>query len=219
MKRTVNVGSPVMRENDRIAGALRRRFGRDGTLCLNLVSSPGAGKTTLLERTLERWDGRRAAVLTGDLATDRDARRLSQYGAPVRQLVTDGVCHLDAHRIERALDDLAETPEVLFIENVGNLVCPSSWDLGEARRVVLFSVTEGEDKPLKYPATFVKADLVVVTKVDLLPHLAFDIERAVSYVTRQNPTADVVRLSAETGKGLDRWMSWLEREITAPGGS
>ena len=158
-------------------------------------------------------------VLTGDLATDHDARRLARYGAPVRQLVTDGVCHLDARRVEQALDDMAESPDVLFIENVGNLVCPSSWDLGEARRIVLFSATEGEDKPLKYPATFVKADLVVVTKIDLLPHLTFDVEQAVSYVTRQNPTADVLRLSAVTGDGLDDWLGWLEREVTATSGS
>ena len=214
MKRTVDVASPVMRENNRLADALRRRFARDGTLCLNLVSSPGAGKTTLLERTLPALGETRTAVLTGDLATDNDARRLSRSGRPVRQLVTGGACHLDAHRIARALDELIERPELLFIENVGNLVCPSSWDLGEALRVVVFSVTEGEDKPLKYPSTFVKADLVVLSKMDLLPHVPFDVERAVSYVMRQNPMTEIIRLSALTEEGLGEWTGWLTRQLS-----
>lgn len=209
MTRTINVASPVMAENDRLADALRRQFALDGTLCLNLVSAPGAGKTTLLERTLDAASDTRVAVLTGDLATDNDARRLSRYGHPVRQLVTDGACHLDAQRVARARAELPEALEVLFIENVGNLVCPSSWDLGEALRVVLFSVTEGEDKPLKYPSTFVKADLVLLTKIDLLPYVPFDVERAVSFVARQNPMASLIRLSALTGEGLPEWLTWV----------
>jgi len=213
MKRTVPVASPVMRENNRVADLLRGRFERAGALCLNLVGSPGAGKTMLLEKTLERLGPVSAAVLTGDLATDNDARRLARYGRPVRQLVTGGACHLDARRIEVALEDLGELPEILFLENVGNLVCPSSWDLGEAYRVVLFSVTEGEDKPLKYPATFVKAGLVLLTKTDLLEHVPFDAEAAAANVARQNPEAELIRLSAWTGDGLDSWLAWLRGKL------
>lgn len=213
MRRTVKVESPVMQENNRIAAELRRRFQREGTLCINLLSAPGSGKTTLLEKTLEALGVRETVVLTGDLATDNDARRLARYGRPVHQLVTDGVCHLDAHRVAKALEEVDETPEILFLENVGNLVCPSSWDLGEALRVVLFSVTEGDDKPLKYPSTFVKADVVLLTKIDLLPHVPFDADLAVAHVTRQNPAAEVIRLSALTGQGLGDWVAWLERKL------
>ncbi|MEZ5400164.1 MAG: hydrogenase nickel incorporation protein HypB [Bryobacteraceae bacterium] len=212
MRRTIAIGSPVMLENDRIAADLRARFERQGTFCVNLMSSPGSGKTLLLERTLEAMGPARAAVLTGDLATDNDARRLARYGAPVRQIVTGGVCHLDARRVSAALDELGEPPPILFLENVGNLVCPASWDLGEARRVVLFSVTEGEDKPLKYPSTFVKADLVLLTKIDLLPHVPFDAEAAAANVARLNPEAHLIRLSAWTGEGLLRWVDWLNEK-------
>src|SRR6202142_1672906 len=159
----------VLNENDRIAAALRERFQRNGTFCLNLISSPGSGKTSLLERTLAGFDAaRRVAVLTGDIQTDNDARRLAKYGFPVRQITTGGACHLDARMVERALDGWAlDSLDYLFIENVGNLVCPSSYDLGENNKIVILSTTEGEDKPLKYPATFSRAGLVILNKIDL----------------------------------------------------
>jgi hydrogenase nickel incorporation protein HypB len=170
----------VLSENDRIAAELRARFQGHGILCLNLISSPGSGKTSLLERTLEslpRED--RAAVLTGDIQTENDANRLKRFGFPVKQITTGGTCHLDARMIERHLADWnLEDLDLLLIENVGNLVCPASYDLGEAAKIVVLSVTEGEDKPLKYPSIFFKSDLLVLSKIDLLPYVPFDIDAA-----------------------------------------
>jgi hydrogenase nickel incorporation protein HypB len=202
----------VLSENDRIAAGLRQRFERQGTLCLNLISSPGSGKTALLEHTLERFDpARRIAVLTGDIQTDNDARRLARFGFPVRQITTGGACHLDARMVERALDGWEpERLEILFLENVGNLVCPTSYDLGEEARVVLLSVTEGEDKPLKYPATFHHADLMVLSKVDLLPYVPFDAELAKCNVRRVQPEIEILEVSCTTGAGLDLWLQWIE---------
>jgi len=170
----------ILKENDRIAAELRARFAEHEVLCLNLISSPGSGKTSLLERTLESFEpGDRVAVLTGDIQTDNDAARLARWGFPVRQITTGGTCHLDARMIERALSDWRlEELDLLLIENVGNLVCPSSYDLGEAAKIVVLSVTEGEDKPLKYPSIFSKAELMVLNKMDLLPYVPFDIARA-----------------------------------------
>jgi hydrogenase nickel incorporation protein HypB len=202
----------VLNENDRIAGGLRDRFQREHTFCLNLISSPGSGKTALLERTLERFDrARRVAVLTGDIQTDNDARRLERFGFPVRQITTGGACHLDARMVERALEGWAPPDlEVLFLENVGNLVCPTSYDLGEEARVVLLSVTEGEDKPLKYPATFHHADLMVLSKVDLLPYVPFHAELAKENVRRVQPEIEILEVSCTTGAGLDRWLQWID---------
>ncbi|HKU19670.1 MAG TPA: hydrogenase nickel incorporation protein HypB [Terriglobales bacterium] len=202
----------VLSENEGIAAELRRRFAAQGVLCLNLISSPGSGKTTLLERTLEALPARaRVAVLTGDIQTENDAARLRRFGFPVRQITTGGTCHLDARMIERAL---AEWPperfDVLFIENVGNLVCPASYDLGEAAKVVVLSVTEGEDKPLKYPAIFLKSQLLVLSKVDLLPYVPFDISAAEDNAHRIHPGMGVVRLSCLTGAGLSTWLEWIE---------
>jgi hydrogenase nickel incorporation protein HypB len=172
--------SKVLNENQIIAESLRERFREHGILCLNLISAPGSGKTALLERTLASLDrSTRVCVLTGDIQTDNDARRLAQYGFPVQQITTGGTCHLDGRMIEKHLaawnlDDI----DLLFIENVGNLVCPSSYDLGEASKIVLLSVTEGEDKPLKYPSIFFKSDLFLLTKIDLLPYVPFDIDVA-----------------------------------------
>jgi hydrogenase nickel incorporation protein HypB len=201
----------VLSENDRIAAQLRRRFAEQGVLCLNLISSPGSGKTTLLERTLQEFPaGARVAVLTGDIQTESDAARLRRFGFPVRQITTGGTCHLDARMIERAL---GEWPlgsfDLLFIENVGNLVCPASYDLGEAAKIVLLSVAEGEDKPLKYPAIFLKSQLLVLTKIDLLPHVPFDLAAAEDNARRIHPGLDIVRLSCLTGAGLDAWQDWL----------
>ncbi|HZT33205.1 MAG TPA: hydrogenase nickel incorporation protein HypB [Bryobacteraceae bacterium] len=203
----------VLTENDRIAAGLREGFEREGILCLNLISSPGAGKTALLERTLAGFPpGTRAAVLTGDIQTDNDARRLARFGFPVQQITTGGACHLDARMVERALSLWRlEDIDLLFFENVGNLVCPTSYDLGESARVVVMSVTEGEDKPLKYPATFAHADLVVLNKIDLLPYLAFDITEARENIRKVQPEAEILEVSCTSGSGLEDWREWLER--------
>lgn len=202
----------VLTENDRIAAALRARFTQRGILVVNLISSPGAGKTSLLERTLERFkEGERVAVLTGDIQTDNDARRLARWGFPVKQITTAGACHLDAHMVEQALADwdLASL-DLLLIENVGNLVCPSSYDLGEAAKVVVLSVAEGDDKPLKYPAIFFKSELLVVNKVDLLPYVNFDVALAHEYARRVHPQMEMIETSCTSGAGLDKWLRWLE---------
>jgi hydrogenase nickel incorporation protein HypB len=205
----------VLNENDRLAAALRDRFQRSGTFCLNLISSPGSGKTMLLERTLETMDpARGVAVLTGDIQTDNDARRLQRFGFPVRQITTGGACHLDARMVERALEGWdVDSLEILFLENVGNLVCPTSYDLGEAARAVLLSVTEGEDKPLKYPATFHHADLMVLSKIDLLPYVPFDAAAACANARRVQPEIEIVEVSCTSGAGLDTWMHWIESHL------
>lgn len=201
----------VLSENDRIAAELRERFREHDIFCVNLISSPGSGKTTLLEKTLAGFPpNERVAVLTGDIQTDNDAQRLARYGFPVRQICTGGACHLDARMIQRSIEgwDL-NSLDVLFIENVGNLVCPTSYDLGEHHKIVLLSVTEGEDKPLKYPATFFKADLIVLTKVDLLPYVSFDIDLARENARKIHPEVEIVEVSCTTGQGLDQWRNWL----------
>jgi hydrogenase nickel incorporation protein HypB len=205
----------VLNENDRIAATLRERFQNHGVFCLNLISSPGSGKTSLLERTLEGFGPeRRIAVLTGDIQTDNDARRLAHFGFPVRQITTGGACHLDARMVERALEGWpVEDLEILFLENVGNLVCPTSYDLGEEARAVLLSVTEGEDKPLKYPATFHHADLMVLNKIDLLPYVPFNAEVAKENARRVQPGIEILDVSCTTGEGLDRWRAWLDGHL------
>ena len=201
----------VLSENDRIAAELRERFHRLGILCLNFISSPGAGKTSLLERTLENFPpGQRVAVLTGDIQTDNDARRLARFGFPVRQITTGGTCHLDARMVERALAEWRlEELDLLFIENVGNLVCPASYDLGEAAKIVVLSVAEGDDKPLKYPAIFFKSELLVLNKTDLLPHVPFDPAQARENARRVHPGMEILEVSCTTGAGLDAWHRWL----------
>jgi hydrogenase nickel incorporation protein HypB len=207
----------VLSENDRIAAELRGRFRQHGILCLNLISSPGAGKTSLLERTLEGFaPGEGVAVLTGDIQTDNDAKRLARFGFPVRQITTGGTCHLDARMVERALgewrlDELA----LLLIENVGNLVCPASYDLGEAAKIVVLSVAEGEDKPLKYPAIFFKAALLVLNKIDLLPYVPFNIARARENARRVHPEMEILEVSCTTGSGLEAWQQWLAQRRQA----
>ena len=203
----------VLNENDRIAAGLRAQFQKAGTFCVNLISSPGSGKTSLLERTLDGFEaGRRVAVLTGDIQTDNDARRLARFGFPVRQICTAGACHLDARMVERALAGwLDHDLEILFLENVGNLVCPTGYDLGEEARAVLLSVTEGEDKPLKYPATFHHADLMVLNKIDLLPYVPFQPQLAFENARRVQPGIEILEVSCTTGQGLDGWRAWLER--------
>lgn len=213
----IPVEKKVLNENQRIAVELRRRFQENSILCLNLISSPGSGKTTLLEKTLAGFAPEdKVAVLTGDLQTENDAKRLARYGFPVQQIVTGGVCHLDGKMIERALEPwpLANL-DVLFIENVGNLVCPASYDLGEEAKIVLLSVTEGEDKPLKYPSIFHKSSLLILTKVDLLPYVPFDIEAAEANARQVNPEIEIIRLSCSTGQGMDMWRAWIEQRRAA----
>lgn len=210
--RTIEVRERVMARNDEIARGVRARLRAAGVPCLNLVSSPGAGKTSLLERTLEDL-GReyRIAVVTGDVQTRNDAVRLALHTEHlVQAVVTNGACHLDALQIDTALDavDLAAT-DLLFIENVGNLVCPASWDLGEDAKVVLFSVTEGEDKPAKYPKMFQEARFAVMTKMDLLPHVGFSVEEAVAIATEVNPRLQFLFTSAVESEGLEEWYGFL----------
>ncbi len=203
----------VLSENDRLAAELRAEFARHGIRCLNLISSPGSGKTALLERTLGAFDpAMRVAVLTGDIQTDADARRLARYGFPVRQITTAGACHLDARMVAKALEgwDLAQL-DLLFIENVGNLVCPTSYDLGEVAKVVLLSVAEGEEKPLKYPGIFFKSKLMVLTKIDLLPYVPFRLDDAIANARAIQPDIEILRVSNTTGEGLETWMEWLRR--------
>lgn len=207
----------VLSENDRIAAELRARFREQGILCLNLISSPGSGKTSLLERTLESFGPHeRVALLTGDIQTDNDAARLRRFHFPVKQITTGGTCHLDARMIERHLADWRlEDLDLLLIENVGNLVCPSSYDLGEAAKIVVLSVTEGEDKPLKYPSIFLKSELLVLNKIDLLPYVPFDIAAAAENARRVHPGMEIVKVSCLTGNGLHEWRMWLEQRLRA----
>ncbi len=216
MAERVEVRQNVLKENDRIAGELRGEFERRSIVCLNLISSPGAGKTTILEDTLDamRRAGHRVAVLTGDIQTDRDAERLARHGFPALQITTGGTCHLDASMIRRALFGLSlDDLEVLFIENVGNLVCPASYDLGEETKVVVLSVPEGDDKPLKYPSVFRRARLMLLHKIDLLPHTRFDREAAKADARRVNPDIEVIETSCVGEPGLGGWVKWIEERI------
>jgi hydrogenase nickel incorporation protein HypB len=209
--RLVEVRQKVLKQNDLLARELRRRFQDAGVYVVSMVSSPGAGKTALLEKLLtilrQEW---RVAALVGDLATDNDAARLARSQAPVRQITTGTVCHLEAAMVESALTGWnLEELELLFIENVGNLVCPSSYDLGEDLRLVLMSVTEGEDKPLKYPTIFNTADVAVITKVDLAAAVEFDLEGARDNIQRVRPGVRVFEVSSKTGEGMDELIQFL----------
>ena len=204
----------VLSENDRVASSLRESFRQHDVLCVNLISSPGSGKTTLLERTLEILPrDARVAVLTGDIQTENDANRLKRFGFSVKQITTGGTCHLDARMIEKHLEDWnLSNLDILFIENVGNLVCPSSYDLGEAAKIVILSVTEGEDKPLKYPSIFFKSELMILSKTDLLPHVPFDPDLAEQNARRVHPGMEVLRVSCLTRVGMAAWVQWLKRK-------
>ncbi|MBI5445859.1 MAG: hydrogenase nickel incorporation protein HypB [Deltaproteobacteria bacterium] len=208
---TIAVETDVLAKNDRLAGENRGLFSRKRVFVLNLVSSPGSGKTTILERTLRDLAGRsRFAVIEGDQQTDNDAVRIAATGVPVKQVNTGAGCHLDAHMICHAVDafDL-DRVDVLLIENVGNLVCPASFDLGEDHKVVVLSVTEGEDKPLKYPAMFRHADVMLLNKVDLLPYLDFDAAKCRELARRVNPDILIFEVSSKTGEGMEAWYEWL----------
>lgn len=215
--RIVRLEQDILGRNDGYAAQNRQWLQSHGVLALNLVSSPGSGKTTLLERSLRHLQGRYPlAVIEGDQQTQNDAERIRATGVAAIQINTGKGCHLDAHMIAHALQTLSlDDHALLFIENVGNLVCPALFDLGEAAKVVILSVTEGEDKPLKYPDMFHRAGLVLVNKIDLLPHLQFDLERCLAYVGQVNPQAQIICLSATSGEGMDQWYAWLEQQMTA----
>ncbi len=210
--RLVEVRQKVLKQNDVVARALRERFRQAGVFVVSLVSSPGAGKTAFLERTLTLLQPRyRIAALVGDLATDNDAQRLARSQAPVRQITTGTVCHLEADMVEKALDGWnLDQLDFLFIENVGNLVCPASYDLGEDLRLVLFSVTEGEDKPLKYPTIFNTADVAVLTKMDLAAAVEFDVAAAHQSIQSVRPGMRILELSSKTSAGIEPWLAYLE---------
>ena len=214
--RTIEVRERVMAKNDELAASVRDRLQRAGIAAFNLVSSPGSGKTTLLERTLDALgEELGVAVITGDVQTQNDADRIAKHTTRlVQAVVTGGACHLDARQISTALDalDLDET-RLLFIENVGNLVCPASWSLGEEAKIVVFSVTEGEDKPLKYPKMFRESRYAILNKIDLLPHVPFDVDRALGYARDVNPDLQFFLMSALTGEGLDAWFAFLRSRI------
>jgi hydrogenase nickel incorporation protein HypB len=214
--RTIEVRERVMARNDLLAAEVRGRLEHAGVLAFNLVSSPGSGKTLLLERTLEALgEELDIAVVTGDVQTQNDADRLARHTTRlVQAVVTGGACHLDASQITEALDriELART-RLLLIENVGNLVCPAGWDLGEMAKIVVFSVTEGEDKPLKYPKMFRMASYAVLNKIDLLPHLEFDAELAIANALEVNPALRFFRTSARSGEGLAEWFDFLKSSV------
>ena len=202
----------ILGKNAGFARANRARLADRGIFALNLVSSPGSGKTSLLVRTIAALAPHHAiAVIEGDQQTSNDAARIRATGVPAVQVNTGKGCHLDAHMVGHAIDELAPAPRsLLFIENVGNLVCPAAFDLGEAHKVVVLSVTEGEDKPLKYPDMFAAADLMLLNKSDLLPHLEFDLSACMANALRVNPGLQILTVSARTGEGLPAWLAWIE---------
>lgn len=211
-KVSVDVHERILSSNDRMAEHNRAHFQEHGILAVNLMGSPGSGKTALLETTAKHLPQGSLAALSGDLATDNDAQRLARAGIRSRAITTGSACHLDADMVHHALHHLDwQGAAHLFIENVGNLVCPAIYDLGQRANVVLLSVTEGEDKPLKYPVMFEAADLVVLTKIDLLPHLEVDVDAIRDALARVAPVPALLPVSARTGEGIDAWLAWLER--------
>ena len=215
-ERILQIEQDLLAKNNGYASLNRQLFSRLGIFALNLVSSPGSGKTTLLVETIKRWQVTgRVAVIEGDQQTSNDADRIRATGAPVIQINTGKGCHLDAHMVGHAIEHLQDDRgllpnSLLMIENVGNLVCPAAFDLGEAHKVAILSVTEGEDKPVKYPDMFRAADVMVLSKIDLLPYLDFDVEAAIRYARQVNPEIRVFRLSTRSGEGVDEWMDWLQ---------
>ncbi len=215
--RVIRIEADILGENQHYAETNRAALAATGTIAINLLSGPGAGKTSLLVRTVEALAGRLpVAVIEGDQQTTFDAERIQSAGAPSIQINTGKGCHLDAHMVGHALADL-ERPAggVVFIENVGNLVCPAAFDLGETARVVLLSVTEGDDKPLKYPDMFATADLLLITKTDLKPYVPFSVDRAIDFARRIRPDLEVLEVSALRGAGLDDWLHWIGARCTA----
>ena len=218
--RLIHLEKNILEKNDSLARANRKAFDAGRVLAINLISSPGSGKTTLLVRTIEelRKRDRSAAALIGDQQTSRDADRIRKTGADALQINTGKGCHLDAHMVSHAAGnlDLGED-SILFIENVGNLVCPTGFDLGEHRRVVMLSVTEGDDKPLKYPDAILSSQLLVINKLDLLEHVDFDLEACQQHARQKNPGIRIIQLSARSGEGFDEWLDWLEKAALEEG--
>jgi len=212
----IEIQQPVLAANNRIADTLEAAFRQHGILAVNLISSPGAGKTTLLEQTIQQLKScLPLAVIVGDVQTEKDAARLRRQGVPAVQITTQGACHLDAHMVQQVLPRLSLSGlRLLFIENVGNLVCPAAFRLGEGLRVCLLSVTEGHDKPSKYPAVFLAADVLVITKLDLLPYTDFDLGEAVTSAHKLNPRLEVFPLSAKTKEGFAAWVDFIYRRAT-----
>ncbi len=210
----ITIERKVLEKNDQIASRNRRLFRDRGMFVLNLVSSPGAGKTSLLERTFQELQGTmKIAVIEGDVQTDLDAKRVARYGVPVVQIVTLGGCHLEAGLVEDALKNLElNGVEILFIENVGNLVCPAGYDLGEAAKVVILSTTEGDDKPLKYPAMFINSSVMIVNKTDLVPYVKCDLDALKGNALRINPSLKIFETSCFTGAGIPEWCGWLRQK-------
>ncbi len=219
--RMVQIEENILGKNNEYAKTNRRWFLEHGVLALNLVSSPGSGKTSLLTRTIDDLKGQlKLAVIEGDQQTVNDAERIRETGIKALQINTGKGCHLDGHMVGHALETLQpDDDSVLFIENVGNLVCPAAFDLGEAHKVAILSVTEGEDKPIKYPDMFHAADLMLLNKIDLLPYLQFDVDKCIEYARRVNPGIKVLQVSAISGAGMDSWYQWLKatRQLTLIG--
>jgi hydrogenase nickel incorporation protein HypB len=212
----ITVERKILKKNDEIAAENRQLFRKNNIFVINLLSSPGSGKTSLLEKTLEQISKKIAiAVVEGDVQTDNDAQRVARYQVPVVQIVTNGGCHLEAKLVQNALEnfDLAKL-QFLVIENVGNLVCPANYDLGEERKVVMVSTTEGDDKPAKYPAMFRVSDLMIINKIDLLEYVDFDVEKVKMHALKINPKLQILELSCKTGQGLQTWIDWLYSQIT-----
>jgi hydrogenase nickel incorporation protein HypB len=211
-KRTkISIEEDILSKNNHLAGINRKLFKEKGIFVLNLVSSPGSGKTTLLERTLRDLSEKmHCAVIEGDQQTDNDAQRIAATGVPVKQINTGAGCHLDAHQIMHGIENFdLENLDLLLIENVGNLVCPAAFDLGEHHKVAVLSVTEGEDKPLKYPQMFHNSTVMLLNKIDLLPHLDFDVEKCKEYARRVSPNILIFEVSAKSGEGMEAWYQWL----------
>ena len=211
----ITVERKILKKNDEIAAENRRLFNENQIYVINLLSSPGSGKTSLLEKTLERLNKEVAiGVVEGDVQTDNDAQRISRYQVPVVQIVTNGGCHLEALLVQNALKnfDLGSL-QFLVIENVGNLVCPANYDLGETLKVVMMSTTEGDDKPAKYPAMFRVSDIMIINKIDLLDYVDFDLEKAKAHALQINPKLHIFELSCKTGQGIEQWLSWLRSRI------
>jgi len=211
----VKVVKDILEANEVIAQENRRLFKEKGLYVLNLMGAPGTGKTTLLERTIERIKDRwKVGVIEGDIATSRDAERIAQYGVSVVQINTGGACHLDGNMVRMGLRELPlEELQVLIVENVGNLVCPAEFNIGEDDKVMILSITEGEDKPLKYPLMFQVSRLLLLNKIDLLPHVDFNLDRFKEFALRVNPQLEIIPISCKTGQGLDEWIKWLENRL------
>jgi hydrogenase nickel incorporation protein HypB len=213
----VTVERKILKKNDELAAENRQIFKENGIFTVNLLSSPGSGKTTLLEKTLEILNHTvNIGVVEGDVQTDNDAQRIARYDVPVVQIVTNGGCHLEAKLVQNALENFTlSSLDLLIIENVGNLVCPASYDLGEAHKIVMVSTTEGDDKPAKYPAMFRVSDLMIINKIDLLDYVDFDMQKVRKHALTINPNLHIIELSCKSGQGFDAWIDWIKGKLSS----